>query len=187
MNHVETINYTSLPCEMFSYLPTTPPKSSDDDEEPVAKRTCETTCEPVYQQTSTSTVFDKSQSPRITSSTEIYLVKRLHSSAGLKCENLGSGSTGSMGNVVSNAVSKRNERERNRVKLVNMGFHTLRQHIPNGSKGKMSKVETLRSAVEYIRALQSVLNDESPSSLSEGPSLASFMCLKNLENCISYQ
>ncbi|XP_027724475.1 achaete-scute homolog 2 [Vombatus ursinus] len=56
------------------------------------------------------------------------------------------------------AVARRNERERNRVKLVNLGFQTLRQHVPNGAASKkMSKVETLRSAVEYIRALQQLL------------------------------
>ncbi|XP_067902929.1 achaete-scute homolog 1-like [Heterodontus francisci] len=58
------------------------------------------------------------------------------------------------------AVARRNERERNRVKLVNMGFQTLRQHVPNGAANKkMSKVETLRSAVEYIRALQQLLDE----------------------------
>ncbi|XP_072903809.1 achaete-scute homolog 1-like [Hemitrygon akajei] len=58
------------------------------------------------------------------------------------------------------AVARRNERERNRVKLVNAGFQTLRQHVPNGaSNKKMSKVETLRSAVEYIRALQQLLDE----------------------------
>lgn len=56
------------------------------------------------------------------------------------------------------SVARRNERERNRVKMVNMGFATLRQHVPNGTKNKkMSKVETLRSAVEYIRQLQKLL------------------------------
>jgi len=58
------------------------------------------------------------------------------------------------------AVARRNERERNRVKLVNLGFATLRQHVPNGAANKkMSKVETLRSAVEYIRALQQLLDE----------------------------
>ncbi|KAG9339884.1 hypothetical protein JZ751_022197 [Albula glossodonta] len=58
------------------------------------------------------------------------------------------------------AVARRNERERNRVKLVNNGFATLRQHVPNGATNKkMSKVETLRSAVEYIRALQQLLHE----------------------------
>nr|XP_044997877.1 achaete-scute homolog 2 [Jaculus jaculus]XP_044997878.1 achaete-scute homolog 2 [Jaculus jaculus] len=56
------------------------------------------------------------------------------------------------------AVARRNERERNRVKLVNLGFQALRQHVPHGGASKkLSKVETLRSAVEYIRALQSLL------------------------------
>ncbi|NXK79022.1 ASCL1 protein, partial [Amazona guildingii] len=42
---------------------------------------------------------------------------------------------------------RRNERERNRVRLVNLGFAALRQHVPHGAASKkMSKVETLRSA-----------------------------------------
>jgi len=61
------------------------------------------------------------------------------------------------------SVARRNERERNRVRQVNAGFQTLRQHVPNGAAdGKLSKVETLRSAVEYIRALQRLLHS-SPS------------------------
>ncbi|KAM9299158.1 uncharacterized protein PAF06_016185 [Gastrophryne carolinensis] len=61
--------------------------------------------------------------------------------------------------AMSSTSERRNERERNRVKLVNMGFAKLRQHVPQaqGPNKKMSKVETLRSAVEYIRALQSLL------------------------------
>ncbi|XP_072045458.1 achaete-scute homolog 1a-like [Amphiura filiformis] len=58
------------------------------------------------------------------------------------------------------AVARRNERERNRVKLVNSGFSSLRQQLPNGvNNKKMSKVETLRSAVEYIRQLQTLLDE----------------------------
>ncbi|XP_064921259.1 achaete-scute homolog 2 [Patagioenas fasciata] len=58
------------------------------------------------------------------------------------------------------AVARRNERERNRVRLVNLGFAALRQHVPHGAASKkMSKVETLRSAVEYIRALQRLLDE----------------------------
>ncbi|XP_058800759.1 achaete-scute homolog 1a-like [Phymastichus coffea] len=75
------------------------------------------------------------------------------------------------------SVARRNARERNRVKQVNNGFATLRQHIPQslaqalgsntagthggaraGSK-KLSKVETLRMAVEYIRNLQQLLEE----------------------------
>ena len=56
------------------------------------------------------------------------------------------------------SVSRRNERERKRVKMVNMGFETLRQHVPSGRKNKkMSKVETLKSAVQYIKQLQETL------------------------------
>ncbi|XP_056642365.1 achaete-scute complex protein T3-like [Diorhabda sublineata] len=67
------------------------------------------------------------------------------------------------------AVARRNARERNRVKQVNNGFANLRQHIPNfiaaafennngrGGNKKLSKVETLRMAVEYIRSLEEIL------------------------------
>ncbi|XP_064020013.1 achaete-scute homolog 2 [Pogoniulus pusillus] len=73
------------------------------------------------------------------------------------------------------AVARRNERERNRVRLVNMGFAALRQHVPHGAASKkMSKVETLRSAVEYIRALQRLLDEHDataaafPTAVGEG-------------------
>ncbi|XP_015909772.1 achaete-scute homolog 2 [Parasteatoda tepidariorum] len=58
----------------------------------------------------------------------------------------------------STAVSRRNARERKRVRLVNLGFSTLRERVPPGSKNKkLSKVETLRAAIEYIRQLQGML------------------------------
>lgn len=58
----------------------------------------------------------------------------------------------------SSAVSRRNARERKRVRLVNLGFSTLRERVPPGTKNKkLSKVETLRAAIEYIRQLQQVL------------------------------
>ena len=61
------------------------------------------------------------------------------------------------------SVSRRNARERNRVKQVNLGFETLRDHVPEGKKGKkMSKVETLRSAARYIRELYTILHGELP-------------------------
>ncbi|XP_043483273.1 achaete-scute complex protein T3-like [Leptopilina heterotoma] len=81
------------------------------------------------------------------------------------------------------SVARRNARERNRVKQVNNGFAKLRQHIPQsvaqalggntagthggaraGSK-KLSKVETLRMAVEYIRSLQLLLDDQDGSEI----------------------
>ncbi|XP_064096431.1 SKI/DACH domain-containing protein 1-like [Macrobrachium nipponense] len=56
-------------------------------------------------------------------------------------------------------VSRRNARERNRVKMVSQGFAILRQHVPHAArKKKLSKVETLRCAVEYIRGLQLLLD-----------------------------
>lgn len=69
------------------------------------------------------------------------------------------------------AVARRNARERNRVKQVNNGFAALRERIPDevaecfeslhgnrrDATKKLSKVETLRMAVEYIRSLEKVL------------------------------
>lgn len=94
------------------------------------------------------------------------------------------------------AVARRNARERNRVKQVNNGFATLRQHIPNeiaeifensnnnrAANKKLSKVETLRMAVEYIRSLENILsideNKDSNLSLSSYPSPASSESLQN--------
>ncbi|PFX28265.1 achaete-scute homolog 3-like [Stylophora pistillata] len=58
------------------------------------------------------------------------------------------------------SILRRNERERNRVKLVSDGFATLRKHIPTTpANKKLSKVETLRNAIEYIKHVQRVLNE----------------------------
>lgn len=60
-----------------------------------------------------------------------------------------------------NAVARRNERERNRVRMVNDGFSSLRQHIPYfPEKKKLSKVETLRCAVAYIKHLQQLIEED---------------------------
>merc|ERR1712122_55353 len=56
------------------------------------------------------------------------------------------------------SVSRRNARERNRVKQVNNGFATLRTHIPH-LKSKTSKVDTLRAAVDYIKALRNLMGE----------------------------
>lgn len=69
------------------------------------------------------------------------------------------------------SIQRRNARERNRVKQVNNGFANLRQHIPspvvtaltNGGRGphkKLSKVDTLKVAVKYIRSLQRMLDED---------------------------
>lgn len=73
------------------------------------------------------------------------------------------------------SVQRRNARERNRVKQVNNGFTNLRQHIPSdvisaltaetgqtvgrGASKKLSKVDTLKLAVEYIRRLQELIDE----------------------------
>lgn len=74
------------------------------------------------------------------------------------------------------SIARRNARERNRVKQVNDGFNALRKRLPaaivnalsggarRGSGKKLSKVDTLRMVVEYIKHLQNLL-DESDAAL----------------------
>ncbi|XP_063374296.1 achaete-scute complex protein T3-like [Cydia amplana] len=83
------------------------------------------------------------------------------------------------------SVARRNARERNRVKQVNNGFAALRQHIPSavsaalaggrGASRKLSKVDTLRLAVEYIKSLKRLLeeSEEGCSDMQIGLGLAS--------------
>ncbi|XP_013107339.2 achaete-scute complex protein T8 [Stomoxys calcitrans] len=85
------------------------------------------------------------------------------------------GTPGRKGLPLPQAVARRNARERNRVKQVNNGFAALRERIPeevaeafeaqssckNNGK-KLSKVETLRMAVEYIRSLERLLGFDFP-------------------------
>ncbi|XP_071780586.1 achaete-scute homolog 4-like [Centroberyx gerrardi] len=55
-------------------------------------------------------------------------------------------------------IRKRNERERHRVRCVNEGYARLREHLPQELEDKrLSKVETLRAAIDYIKHLQSLL------------------------------
>ena len=64
-------------------------------------------------------------------------------------------------------VSSRNARERNRVKTVNIGFEMLKKQIPSAaSVKKMSKVNILTQAVDYIETLQSLLSDSETSFVS---------------------
>uniref|UniRef100_A0A3Q4AGC5 BHLH domain-containing protein n=1 Tax=Mola mola TaxID=94237 RepID=A0A3Q4AGC5_MOLML len=56
-------------------------------------------------------------------------------------------------------IRKRNERERHRVRCVNEGYARLREHLPQELEEKrLSKVETLRAAIDYIKHLQSLLD-----------------------------
>ena len=68
---------------------------------------------------------------------------------------------------------KRNERERSRVQTVNSGFETLRKHIPTAAAlKKMSKVNILNEAMEYIQYLRSVLHN--PTDVKSEPVLLNF-------------
>ncbi|KAI4563413.1 hypothetical protein MJT46_011022 [Ovis ammon polii x Ovis aries] len=56
-------------------------------------------------------------------------------------------------------IQKRNERERQRVRCVNEGYARLRGHLPGAlAEKRLSKVETLRAAIRYIRHLQELLS-----------------------------
>lgn len=55
-------------------------------------------------------------------------------------------------------IQRRNERERHRVRCVNEGYARLREHLPHELDDKrLSKVETLRAAIDYINHLQRLL------------------------------
>lgn len=55
-------------------------------------------------------------------------------------------------------IQKRNERERQRVKCVNRGYTHLREHLPpHGATKRLSKVQTLRAAIRYIKYLESLM------------------------------
>ena len=92
-------------------------------------------------------------------------------------QNLGGGGGRAGPQQLPVQVQRRNERERNRVRQLNSGFSTLRQHVPNGTKNKkMSKVETLHSALQYILHMQSILAASSAGNESpEVPTASSSM------------
>ncbi|XP_016995422.2 achaete-scute complex protein T8 [Drosophila takahashii] len=106
------------------------------------------------------------------------------------------GTPGRKGLPLPQAVARRNARERNRVKQVNNGFALLREKIPEevseafeaqgagrGASKKLSKVETLRMAVEYIRSLEKLLGFDFPPLSGQGNSSGSgedsFMFIKD--------
>ncbi|KAA3674739.1 uncharacterized protein DEA37_0002404 [Paragonimus westermani] len=57
-------------------------------------------------------------------------------------------------------VSRRNERERNRVKLLNLGFERLRSVVPSHTGEQLSKISTLKKAIWYIEHLDRVLHGQ---------------------------
>ena len=63
-----------------------------------------------------------------------------------------------LGRVDSACFRRRNERERERIRCVNDGYIRLKEHLPIDNKEKrMSKVETLRYAIQYIKHLEHIL------------------------------
>lgn len=65
-------------------------------------------------------------------------------------------------------IRKRNERERQRVRFVNEGYARLREHLPQEFEDKrLSKVETLRAAISYIKHLQNLLELQLPDAMME--------------------
>lgn len=65
---------------------------------------------------------------------------------------------------VKQGTTKRNARERNRVRFINNCFEILREHIPfelvdEKKNRKLSKVETLKYATEYIKQLGDLLSE----------------------------
>ena len=62
-------------------------------------------------------------------------------------------------------VERRNTRERRRVQDVNQAFYTLQSLLPSENNpetsSRLSKVRTLRKAVDYIVALQQMLDNYS--------------------------
>lgn len=67
-------------------------------------------------------------------------------------------------------IQKRNERERQRVKCVNEGYARLRGHLPGAlAEKRLSKVETLRAAIRYIKYLQELLGAAPDGAPGSGP------------------
>ena len=63
-------------------------------------------------------------------------------------------------------VAKRNARERRRVMAVNNAFTRLRKHVPCENRNKrISKVKTLKIAIDYIYYLQDLIDEHDHQSL----------------------
>ncbi|CAN7939079.1 unnamed protein product, partial [Ixodes hexagonus] len=70
-------------------------------------------------------------------------------------------------------VARRNARERRRVQAVNNAFSRLRKCVPIENRAKrLSKVKTLHKAIEYIQALQELLDDADRAVSSSAPDVA---------------
>ena len=56
-------------------------------------------------------------------------------------------------------VSRRNARERSRVKTVNDSYESLKAHVPTAANNKrMAKVDIIKHTIEYIQKLQQLVS-----------------------------
>ena len=85
-------------------------------------------------------------------------------------ENSGASSQDYIAQMSAPKTVRRNARERNRVKQIDVGFEKLRTTIPSAAaQKKISRVKILSSAVDYISHLHSIINDHESVCRSAGP------------------
>jgi hypothetical protein len=85
---------------------------------------------------------------------------------------------------------KRNARERNRVLTVNQSFETLRRAVPSAAAHrKLSKVNIVQQAMEYIHSLVQLLQEADMTSQGSPrvSSASSPTCLSSAVPCWSFQ
>lgn len=76
--------------------------------------------------------------------------------------------------MVTKSAARTNERERNRIQNMNIGYARLRDHIVRGtlqskrnnqkSTKRLSKLEIISMAIDYIRSLENTLANSSDNS-----------------------
>lgn len=82
---------------------------------------------------------------------------------------------------------KANDRERNRMHNLNQALERLRKVLPKGSEEKLTKIETLRFAHNYIWALSETIKLlDSKSTNSDGSDVASSLSQETIDSiCLS--
>ena len=74
-------------------------------------------------------------------------------------------------------ISKRNERERKRVRLISEGFCELRKHVVIQPRNrKLPKLQILRRAILYIKNLEEMIRESDLQNASAGNRLSDGMC-----------